>query len=165
MGKEIEHKFLVKNDQWRNQVSGFVAIRQAYIRTKHQLSTVRVRIAGKQGWVTFKCATSGITRDEYEYPIPLNEALEMLKNLCDTEIIVKTRYFVKYDDKQWVVDIFEGRNAGLTIAELEVASEQESFSIPPWLGADVTSDHRYSNWALAITPYSEWPVQGTNDIS
>lgn len=156
MAKEIEYKFLIKNDQWRNQISGSIAIRQAYIQTSRRLSTVRVRVAGSQAWVTFKNSSTGITRDEYEYQIPVNDALEMLEKLCDTELIVKTRYFVEHDGKHWVVDVFEGQNAGLILAEIELDSEDEKFSIPPWLGADITLDHRYSNFALAIRPFNEW---------
>lgn len=123
MGKEIEYKFLLKNDQWRKQVSGSIAIRQAYIKTAHQQATVRVRIAGEQSYITLKSATSGMTRDEYEYQIPVNDALEMFEKLCDTELIVKTRYFVQYDAKSWMIDVFEERNADLILAEIELDSE------------------------------------------
>lgn len=156
MAKEIEYKFLLKNDDWRNYVSSSIAIRQAYIQTASKLATARVRVAGQQAWITFKNVGNGITRDEYEYQIPLNDALEMLEKLCDTKLVVKTRYSVEYGSKHWVVDVFDGRNAGLTLTEIELDSEDENFSIPPWLGDNITADHRYSNFALAINPYGEW---------
>lgn len=154
MGKEIERKFLVENDVWRNAIADKTQMRQGYIRSID--CTVRVRIAGTTGYLTIKGRTENFTRDEYEYEIPLRDAEEMLNNLCRGGSVEKFRYRVIVDGDEWVVDEFTGLNAGLIMAEIELNAESQSFTTPNWLGKEVSHDSRYTNGALAMKPYSTW---------
>ncbi len=156
MLKEIERKYLVVNDSWRKEVESSIHMSQAYIRTALGRVTVRVRIAGDCAWLTLKGPSSGISRDEFEYEIPVDEAERIISTLCDTNVISKIRHIVLHDSRLWEVDEYDDRNTGLVVAELEVSSETEEYSIPPWLGEEVSHDRRYSNGSLAVTPYSEW---------
>jgi adenylate cyclase len=154
MPKEIERKFIVATDTWRNSIEDKTPMRQGYIRALD--CTVRVRIAGTTGYLTIKGRTSNITRDEYEYEIPLQEAEEMLNNLCHGGNVGKLRYRVIVDGDEWVVDEFIGQNAGLIMAEIELTTENQSFTTPEWLGKEVSHDSRYTNGALAMKPFSTW---------
>ena len=156
MGTEIERKFLVKGAPWRN-VSG-VRFSQGYL-NRDKERTVRVRIAGDKAFLTVKGVTRGATRVEFEYGIPLTDAEQLLK-LSDGPIIQKNRYVLVHDGHTWEVDEFLGDNAGLVLAEIELTSEDQSFSRPPWLGTEVTSDLRYYNSSLAGHPYREWREPG-----
>lgn len=158
MLKEIERKFLVNNDGWRQEVESSIHISQAYIRTAFGRVTIRVRIAGDCAWLTLKGPSSGISRDEYEYEIPVEEANKIISTLCDTNVISKTRHIVLHDGRLWEVDEYDDLNTGLIVAELEVSSESDSFNTPPWLGEEVSQDRRYSNASLAVAPYSEWKL-------
>ncbi len=156
MGIEIERKFLVVGDAWRQAPA--VAYAQGYLnRDKHR--TVRVRIVQSQAWLTIKGANTGAagaTRAEFEYPIPVADARELLA-LCDGPLVRKLRRVVVHAGAAWEVDEFEGDNAGLVVAEIELASEDAAFEPPPWLGAEVTHDVRYFNSNLAVAPFSTWP--------
>ncbi len=154
MAIEIERKFLVKGDAWRND-SG-VQYRQGYL-NRDKARTVRVRIAGEAGFLTIKGQSTGATRAEFEYPVPLNDAQALLA-LCDGPLVEKTRYIVWHAGHRWEVDEFAGDNAGLVVAELELASEDEAFERPAWLGAEVTHDPRYFNSNLATLPFCSWSV-------
>lgn len=154
MGVEIERKFLVAGGQWREQASRSVVYRQAYLNHDGGVS-VRVRIAGEKANLNLKSATLDIRRVEFEYEIPLADA-ESLLDLATGNVIAKTRYFVEHGDHTWEIDVFEGANAGLVVAELELDSIDEDFGRPPWLGAEVSDDPRYYNVYLAKHPYSEW---------
>jgi adenylate cyclase len=154
MPKEIERKFIVATDTWRNSIKDKTPMRQGYIRALD--CTVRVRIAGTTGYLTIKGRTSNITRDEYEYEIPLQEAEEMLNSLCQGGSVEKLRYRVIVDGDEWVVDEFIGQNAGLIMAEIELTTENQSFTTPEWLGKEVSHDSRYTNGALAMKPFSTW---------
>jgi adenylate cyclase len=154
MPKEIERKFIVATDTWRNSIEDKTPMRQGYIRALD--CTVRVRIAGTTGYLTIKGRTSNITRDEYEYEIPLQEAEEMLNSLCQGGSVEKLRYRVIVDGDEWVVDEFIGQNAGLIMAEIELTTENQSFTTPEWLGKEVSHDSRYTNGALAMKPFSTW---------
>lgn len=156
MPKEIERKFLVKNDRWREEIESSIYMSQAYIRTASGRATIRVRIAGDQAWLTFKGPSSGISRDEFEFPVPVDEAQELIDRLCDTAIVSKVRYIVMHKGYLWEIDVFEGCNEGLVVAELELSSETENFPMPDWIGEEVTSDRRYSSGSLAVSPYSDW---------
>lgn len=154
MPLEIERKFLVQNDNWRNLASG-VAYRQGYLSTEAE-STVRVRIAGDRAFLTIKGKTTQSTRREYEYPIPLNEAEEMLDYLCHRPLIEKTRYRIPIEDLVWEVDEFHGENQGLIMAEVELKSEDQAIALPHWIGLEVSGDSRYYNSYLSRHPYQSW---------
>ena len=155
MATEIEHKFLLKNDDWRANVSHQTIYKQGYL-SSHPTSSIRVRISDKQAWLNIKSATIGTQRSEYEYEIPLSDAQEILENLCLKPVIEKTRYFVNHENHVWEIDEFDGENAGLIVAEIELNSLDEFFAKPDWLGAEVTQDVRYYNNNLAKNPYSQW---------
>lgn len=155
MAIEIEHKFLLANDEWRKQVNRSVRYRQGYLSSISN-SSIRVRTSDKQAWLNIKSATVGTHRHEYEYEIPLTDANEMLDNLCKKPLIEKTRHFVVDDDNVWEIDEFDGDNEGLYIAEIELPEIGKEFTKPHWLGAEVTDDLRYYNNNLVIHPYSEW---------
>ena len=154
MGLEIERKFLVKNDSWKDEIKEIISIRQGYLNSETE-RTVRIRIHGEQGILTIKGKNQNLTRKEFEYPIPLNEALDLLQ-ICEKPIIKKTRYLISSDNKTWEIDVFEGKNKGLVVAEIELNSEEESFIFPSWLGEEVSSDAKYYNSSLITAPYSSW---------
>ena len=155
MGIEIERKFLVTNDHWREAASAALPIKQGYLVGGKEAS-VRVRLQGDKANLNIKSATLGVRRQEFEYAIPLEEAELILTTLCQRPIIEKTRYLVSYANKQWEVDVFEGDNAGLIVAELELQDETEQFDPPPWLGEEVSDDPRYYNSCLSQHPYKDW---------
>ncbi|NER49886.1 MAG: CYTH domain-containing protein [Symploca sp. SIO1A3] len=154
MATEIERKFTVKNDQWRRLATGIV-YRQGYIATKKGI-TVRVRLVGKQGYLTIKGSTVGISRTEYEYPISATDAQEMLDNLCQSPLIEKTRYKIEHAGLIWEVDEFAGENQGLVVAEVELTEENQIIELPAWIGKEVSDDPRYFNANLVQHPYSQW---------
>ena len=153
MAKEIERKYLVKGNQWKTLAQGMV-YRQGYIPTVGK-QTVRVRIVGNQGYLTIKGENVGATRSEFEYPIPVEDAAEMLNTLCDRPLIEKTRYKIPQGDLVWEVDEFAGENAGLVIAEVELQEENQQIELPEWIEGQVT-DPKYYNSNLAKHPYSKW---------
>ena len=154
MPVEIERKFLVTGDAWRQQATGR-EYRQGYLSCDPERS-VRIRLAGDAAWLTIKGISRGATRVEYQYPIPAEQAAEMLDTLCLQPLIEKTRYEVQYHGLTWEVDEFFGDNAGLLIAEVELESEDQAFDLPDWVGEDVTHDTRYYNASLIANPYSQW---------
>ena len=154
MGKEIERKFLVRGDSWRAGAHG-KRYRQGYLSTVKE-RTVRVRVAGDQGYVTIKGITIGDTRPEYEYEIPLADANEMIDKLCERPFIEKTRYRIPQGEVVFEVDEFEGVNHGLIVAEVELKSEDEKFDKPGWLGDEVSNDPRYFNANLVAKPFTTW---------
>lgn len=154
MGREIERKFLLAGDGWRSLAEG-VPYRQGYL-CASQERTVRVRIAGGRGVFTVKGPTQGATRSEFEYEIPVADAREMLDTLCPEPQINKNRYTIPFAGMLWEVDEFFGANQGLIVAEIELESEEQPFSRPDWIGAEVTLDSRYSNAALCVAPYTTW---------
>jgi adenylate cyclase len=156
MGIEIERKFRLASDGWRAQVSQKTLLRQGYIANTPRAS-VRVRLAGDIGWLSVKAMTRALARAEYEVVIPALEANEMLDRLCEGPLIEKWRHIVTYQGSEWEIDEFLGENAGLVIAELELATEDAVFVRPPWLGVEVTHDERYYNFRLSQKPYRHWP--------
>ena len=154
MGKEIERKFLVRGDSWRAGAHG-KRYRQGYLSTVKE-RTVRVRVAGDQGYVTIKGITIGDTRPEYEYEIPLADANEMIDKLCERPFIEKTRYRIPQGEVVFEVDEFEGVNHGLIVAEVELKSEDQKFDKPGWLGDEVSGDPRYFNANLVAKPFTTW---------
>ena len=155
MGIEIERKFLVTGDGWRSAAHCVIPMRHGYLAPLGGRASVRVRIEGDIGKLNVKAATVGTSRAEYEYDIPAGEAEEMLASLC-SGLILKTRYYVTVGAHLWEVDAFEGDNAPLVVAEIELAHESEAFQPPEWLGREVTHEARYYNHALSVTPYSAW---------
>lgn len=155
MAEEIERKFLVLNDSWRKQVYRQSVMRQGYLSGSDK-SSIRVRLADDKAYLNIKSATLGVYRKEYEYEIPVADANELLDQLCQGPLIEKTRYYVKYADHVWEVDVFAGDNAGLIVAEVELAHEQEEFAVPQWAGDEVSGDTRYYNVCLVKHPYKDW---------
>ncbi len=155
MATEIERKFLLVDDSWRQQAQPGTRYTQGYLGAIDRAS-VRVRIAGDKAALNIKSATLGIQRSEYEYPIPPADAREMLEQLCTGPLIDKTRYLVVHAGHTWEIDEFHGDNAGLIVAELELGSADEAFARPAWLGAEVSEDPRYYNVNLVRHPYSRW---------
>lgn len=153
MGMEIERKFLLINNDWR-PLGIPIHYAQGYLVAEVE-RTVRVRVVGTKGFLTIKGRSKGFSRQEYEYEIPVNEALEMLK-MCAIPVIEKYRTKVLYEGKIWEVDEFEGQNKGLIMAEIELKSEDEAFAVPPWIGQEVTGDIRYFNSRLALVPFQNW---------
>ena len=159
MGIEIERKFLLKNDSWKSQVSEVHVIKQGYLQSgleAAQKSSVRIRVSNDIANINIKSVDLSMVRQEFEYSIPLADAEQMLSTLCDEVIIEKTRYHVTYASHLWEVDIFEGQNAGLQVAEIELASLDESFEKPDWIGDEVSDDERYYNISLLKYPYEMW---------
>ena len=154
MAKEIERKFLVRDNTWRGQDGG-KRYRQGYLSTVKE-RTVRVRTTGDKGFITIKGESVCATRSEYEYEIPLADANEMLDRLCERPLIEKTRYRVSHEGLAWEIDEFEGDNRGLIIAEVELKDETQSVTLPGWIGQEVTGDHRYFNANLVANPFSQW---------
>ena len=155
MGVEVERKFLVANNQWQERISRSLDMAQGYLGGAGKAS-VRVRVAGDQAWLTIKSAISGMSRLEYEYPVPVVEGREMLSRLTGHAIVAKTRYWVLDGQNTWEVDVFQGENDGLVTAELELEREDQEFDSPSWLGPEVTHDARYYNSSLSRHPYSTW---------
>lgn len=154
MGLEIERKFLVKDDSFKKEATEKHLYQQGYIEGP-LLATVRIRIVENKGFVTIKGKSVNFTRNEYEYEIPLTDAQEMLSKLCGNKV-EKYRYIVWFEGKCWEVDEFIGENLGLVVAELELSSEDETFTLPKWLSEEVTHDFRYRNSYLSQCPYNTW---------
>ena len=154
MGEEIERKFLVRADTWRDGATG-TRFRQGFLSVEPE-RTVRIRVAGSSAWLTIKGKTVGARRSEYEYEIPRSDAEQMLDALCVRPIIDKVRYTVQVGPHTWEIDVFEGENQGLIVAEIELRAENEAFERPGWLGEEVTDDPRYFNSNLAVHPFSTW---------
>jgi len=157
MAKEIERKFLVNIDDKSLVLENPIYIKQAYIKTNNK-TTIRIRTANNDAYITLKGKTEGISRDEFEYDIPLDEANDMIEKFCDKNIIEKKRYKIKYDNKTWELDIFDGDNKGLIIAEIELESEDEVFNKPSWITTEVTDDKKYYNALLIDNPYKKWSI-------
>lgn len=153
---EIERKFIVKNQSFKEEIHTKSIVSQGYLNSNPE-RTVRVRIKNDKGYLTIKGISneSGTSRYEWEKEIPLNEAVELFK-LCEKGAIEKTRHEIKYGNHTYEVDEFHGDNEGLIIAEIELSSEDEKFDKPNWLGDEVTGEQRYYNSNLSILPFKEW---------
>ncbi len=154
MGIEIERKFLLSGNEWKDLAQG-TRYRQGYLSASKE-SSVRVRTIDDKGYLTIKGKSVGAVRMEYEYEIPLEDAEVLLEELCAKPIIHKKRYKIKFDGFIWEVDEFFGENEGLVVAEIELASEDQPFTKPDWVGKEVTTDVRYFNSNLSKHPYSTW---------
>ncbi|MBP8130880.1 MAG: CYTH domain-containing protein [Candidatus Hydrogenedentes bacterium] len=158
MGKEIERKFLIAGDTWRTGARG-VSCRQGYLCVGPPVA-VRVRVMGGRATLNIKRATLDITRDEFEYPIPAEDAEALLAGLCQGYLVEKTRYRIAFGGHVWEVDEFHGLNAGLLVAEIELNTPDEPFARPPWVGSEVSGDPRYLNSSLTTRPYCQWSAAG-----
>lgn len=154
MGIEIERKYLVAGDGWRAQASQATHFSQGYL-SRDPARTVRVRMAGPRAFLTIKGATTGATRAEFEYAVPVDDARQLLA-MSDGPVVEKVRHLCVVDGMTWEVDEFLGTNAGLVLAEIELTSEDQAFTRPAWLGEDVTGDARYVNANLAVRPFTTW---------
>jgi len=154
MALEIERKFLVCGDGWRDSATP-ENFRQGYL-AHDATHIVRVRIEGRQAYITIKGMPRGIVRPEYEYPIPLKDAQEILGLLPPRHEVVKRRSKVLYAGKLWEIDEFLGDNAGLIVAEIELNTEHETFEKPDWVGEEISEDSRYYNVSLMLNPYCNW---------
>lgn len=155
MAVETERKFLVVGDQWRSTVTSSTRIVQGYLASTPEV-TVRVRVRGDRGFLTIKGRTSGISRSEYEFDIPVEDAEAMLQELAVGPVVEKTRHLIEVGGHVWELDVFAGDNEPLVMAEIELRSADESFVIPQWAGLEVSDDPRYYNVNLAQHPYSQW---------
>ena len=153
MGVEIERKFLVRDRGFLHGVAG-VAYRQGYLSTDPD-RTVRIRRAGEHAYITVKGRSQRATRAEFEYPIPLADADEMLA-LCIPPVIEKVRHRIELAGRTWEVDVFGGANEGLVVAEVELPSEDAVVDLPDWIGDEVTDDPRYFNANLIAHPFRDW---------
>jgi adenylate cyclase len=161
MAIEIERKFLLHADRWQqwkdaNPMDG-VLYRQGYIPTLDK-RTVRVRVAGSLGFLTLKGPTQDCQRLEFEYPIPVADAMQMLDSLCRTPLIEKRRYRASSGDLVWEVDEFLGQNAGLLLAEVELRDRNQVVECPDWIAEEVSGDPRYFNSYLVENPFQSWPT-------
>lgn len=161
MGLEIERKFLVDHDAWllTAKPKGDT-YKQGYI-VNDDNRVVRVRVTGTAGFITLKGRTKGISRAEYEYEIPLEEGIEILKDFAG-QVVEKVRYTIPHNGNLWEVDVFDGDNLGLIVAEIELDSEEEAFEKPAWVTTEVSDDRRYTNAALSVNPYKNWKQVNKN---
>ncbi len=169
MGIEIERKFLLRDHSWRDLPARSERIAQGYLvgaealRAGLALASVRVRRTGEHAWLNVKSAQLGIERAEYEYPIPLADAEQMLSTLCDG-VLEKIRHHVTVDGTVFEIDEFFGDNAGLVVAEVELVSQDASFPQPSWLGREVSHLVRYYNVNLIAHPYAHWTDDERNAV-
>lgn len=152
MAIEIERKFLVVGDEWRNAPAVFYS--QGYL-NRDKTRTVRVRIAADEAFLTIKGTSVGARRAEFEYPIPIWDARELLA-MCEQPLIEKNRRKVVHEGYVWEIDEFLGENQGLVVAEIELPTEDTVFALPNWVGIEVTHDPRYFNSNLSEVPYIRW---------
>jgi adenylate cyclase len=156
MAIEIERKFIVSDNSWRQLVERSTSCSQAYL--KSGATTVRVRIMQDNAWLTVKGPNEGISRLEFEYQIPLEDARTMLDDLCqDDSFIEKVRHYLHYDGLLWEIDEFSADNDGLILAEVELTDAAQAVSLPPWLALEVSTDKRFYNSSLAKRPFMQWP--------
>jgi CYTH domain-containing protein len=148
---EIERKFLVDGDAWRRDAGPGRRFCQGHV-TKERGNTVRVPRADDHAFITVKGARSGIARAEFEYEIPIEDAEEMLRTLCAKPLIEKTRYTVPHGGMVWEIDVFGGDAEGVIVAEIELERSDQEFSLPDWIGAEVTHDPRFRNSQIVLEP-------------
>lgn len=155
MPTETEHKYLVNHELWRQVVPNkSICVKQAYLLTDPN-KTVRIRTMDNCGFITIKGKTVGASRPEFEYEIPIDEANELIDSFC-TDLIQKTRHYINYENQTWEVDVFEGQNLGLIVAEIELDDENEHYLKPNWITENVTDDRRYANSNLSLKPFLTW---------
>ncbi len=154
MGKEIERKFLI-DQVLLGEIKNGTRITQAYISTRDN-TVVRIRLSGRDAYLTLKGKITGISRSEFEYQIPASDAEQIISELCSGTSIDKTRYNIMHAEHLWEIDVFHGENNGLIIAEIELSSETEDVELPNWIKEEVTNDPKYHNSNLLANPYHKW---------
>lgn len=163
--REIERKFLVRDDRWRDRVTRSCHYAQGYLNNAadpQARCSIRVRIEGEAARLNIKSMEIGISRDEYEYDIPLADAEKMLETLVVGPVVEKIRHWVEYEGFTWEIDEFLGDNSGLVVAEVELPDESTQPPLPDWVGPEVTDELRYYNVALAQRPYKDWHDEEKN---
>ena len=154
MGLEIERRFLLKNDNWKEFINKKIYIEQGYLSKSKDGWIIRVRLTGKNSKITLKKHIKGFTNFEFEYSIPQRDAEKIMSNLSNT--IKKDRFFLKIEKKSWIIDCFKENNYPLEIAEIELSDEKEDLFLPSFISKEITGLTHYSNFGLAINPFSEW---------
>jgi len=166
MAREIERKFLLKGTEWKDLAHKKTHLAQAYLNDikndNSPKSSIRIRIEGDKANINIKSLEIGISRDEYEYSINLDDAKKMIDTLAVGPVIEKYRYLVKYDNYLWEIDEFLGNNNGLIVAEVELESEEEQPNLPTWVAREVTEITRYYNISLSQKPYNQWTKDEQN---
>ncbi len=157
MGLEIERKFLVRDESWRNHSVRELSIVQGYLARNNEATVVRIRLQDQEGFLTVKAAGDGLSRPEFEYSIPVVDARQLL-DLCPKPLLNKARFLVPWENMTWEIDVFAGSNKGLVLAECELERPGQALVLPPWLGEEVTGDLRYTNAQLSISPCTQWVV-------
>lgn len=153
---EIERKFLTKNKKWKEHIVKSEPIIQGYLAfASGNGITVRIRVTGQHGFMTFKGPRVGIARTEYEYEVPVNDAKSILQE-SQAPTVKKVRHTVMHDGDEWVIDVYKGSNKGLVVAEIELKSEDQPFSMPSWIKEEVSGEPPYRNSRLATNPYTTW---------
>lgn len=154
MGIEIERKFLVKSDEWKS-LGNRIFYQQGYL-LSDKYRTIRIRTIEEKGFITIKSSVKGISRNEFEYEIPVEEAKLILETLCEKPFIKKYRTKIQLNELVWEIDEFLDDNDGLIIAEVELANENQKIDIPNWIGEEVTGDMKYFNSMLTKNPFNKW---------
>ena len=154
MALEIERRFLIKNNNWREFITKQVFIEQGYLSKSLDGWIIRVRLTGKNSKITLKKHIKGFTNFEFEYSIPRSDAETIMSNLAN--IIKKDRYFLEIEKKSWIIDCFKDKNYPLVIAEIELSNEKEELNLPSFISKEITGLTHYSNFSLANNPFSEW---------
>ena len=154
MALEIERRFLIKNDNWKEFITKKIVIEQGYLSKSLDDWIIRIRFTGKDFKIALKKHIKGFTNFEFEYSIPRSDAETMMSNLSST--IKKERFFLEVDKKSWIIDCFKENNYPLEIAEIELSNEEEDLFLPSFISKEITGLTHYSNFSLANNPFSEW---------
>ena len=154
MALEIERRFLIKNDKWKEFITKKIYIEQGYLSKSLDGWIIRVRLIGKKSKIALKKHIKGFTNFEFEYSIPRSDAETIMSNLSNT--IKKDRFFLKIEKKSWIVDCFKENNYPLEIAEIELSDEEEDLLLPSFISKEITGMAHYSNFSLANNPFSQW---------
>ena len=154
MSLEIERRFLLKNDNWKEFITKKIYIEQGYLSKSVDGWIIRVRLIGKNSKITLKKHIKGFTNFEFEYSIPRSDAETIMSNLSST--IKKEIFFLEVEKKSWIIDCFKDNNYPLEIAEIELSNEKEALSLPSFISKEITGLTHYSNFSLASNPFSEW---------
>ena len=154
MALEIERRFLIKNDSWKKFITKKIFIEQGYLSKSLDDWIIRIRFIGKDFKIAFKKHVESFTNFEFEYSIPQKDGETIMSNLSNR--IKKERFFLKVENKSWIIDCFKENNYPLIIAEIELSSEEESLILPSFISKEITGLTQYSNFSLANKPFSEW---------
>ena len=154
MALEIERRFLIKNDSWKEFITKKISIEQGYLSKSLDDWIIRIRFTGKDFKIAIKKHIKSFTNFEFEYSIPKKDGETIMSNISNT--IKKDRFFLEIEKKSWIIDCFKENNYPLKIAEIELSNEKENFSLPSFISQEITGLKHYSNFNLAVKPFSEW---------